>query len=120
VYGSILPFSCLLCPSPSSFALVFLWGFILLLPFLPRSSPSGAATMMDPAAADAAVGVTPGPVPVSEPRTPKGAPEDVVESEREPEVAPKPVPEVVQEEAPTEGAMVTVRTVAAPPPSRGV
>jgi hypothetical protein len=41
------------------------------------------------------------------------------ESEEEPEVAPGPVPEVVQEEAPTEGAMITVRTTAAPPPTRG-
>jgi hypothetical protein len=43
----------------------------------------------------------------------------VVESEGEPEVAPEAVLEVVQEEAPAEGAMITVHAVAAPPPSRG-
>jgi hypothetical protein len=42
-----------------------------------------------------------------------------VESEGEPEVAPEAVPVVVQEEAPVEGAMTAVRTVVAPPPSRG-
>jgi hypothetical protein len=40
-------------------------------------------------------------------------------SEGEPEVAPEPVPEVVLEEAPVEGAMITVRAAVAPPPSRG-
>jgi hypothetical protein len=43
----------------------------------------------------------------------------VEDSEGEPEVAPKPVPEVVREEAPAEGAMITVRAAVAPPPSRG-
>jgi hypothetical protein len=42
-----------------------------------------------------------------------------MESEGESEVAPEAVPEVVQEEAPTEGAMIAVRTVVAPPPSHG-
>jgi hypothetical protein len=37
----------------------------------------------------------------------------------EPKVAPKPEPEIVREEAPTEGVMITVCTVVAPPPSRG-
>jgi hypothetical protein len=37
------------------------------------------------------------------------------ESEEEPKVAPELVPEVVQEETPAEGAMITVRTVVAPP-----
>jgi hypothetical protein len=97
----------------------FFCGFILLLPFLPRSSPSSAAAATGTAAADAVVGAASGPAPVSEPRTPEGVPEDVVESEGEPEVAPEAVPEVVQEEAPTEGAMIVVRAAAAPPPSRG-
>jgi hypothetical protein len=43
----------------------------------------------------------------------------VVESKGEPEVAPELVPEAVQEEAPAEGAMIAIRTAAAPPPSRG-
>jgi hypothetical protein len=34
-------------------------------------------------------------------------------------VAPEAVPEVFQEEAPTEGVMIAVRTAVAPPPSRG-
>jgi hypothetical protein len=34
-------------------------------------------------------------------------------------VALEPMPEVVREEAPAEGAMITVRTAAAPPPSCG-
>jgi hypothetical protein len=71
------------------------------------------------AAADTVVGAAPGPTPVSEPWTPERVPEDVVESEEELQVAPEVVPEVVQEEAPAEGAMIAVRTVAAPPPSRG-
>jgi hypothetical protein len=75
---------------------------------------------MGAAATDAVVRVAPGLTPVSEPRTPEGVPEDVVESEGEPEVVPEAVPEVVQEEAPAEGAMVAVHTVAAPPPSCGV
>jgi hypothetical protein len=37
----------------------------------------------------------------------------------EPEVAPELVPEVVQEEALAEGAMITVRMTATPPPSHG-
>jgi hypothetical protein len=74
---------------------------------------------MGTATADAAVEVTPGPAPVSEPRTPEGVPEDVVEFEGEPELAPEPVLEVVQEEALAEGAMNVVRVVAAPLPSRG-
>jgi hypothetical protein len=91
------------------------------------SSPSGAATVMGmtasaigTAAIDAAVGGTPGPAPDSESWTPEGVPEDVVEdSKEEPEVAPGPVLEVVQEKTPAEGAMITIRTVAAPLPSRG-
>jgi hypothetical protein len=43
----------------------------------------------------------------------------VVEDSEEPEVAPEPVLEVVRDEAPAKGAMITVRTAAAPPPSRG-
>jgi hypothetical protein len=74
---------------------LFVWGFILLLPFLPRSSPSGATTVTGTAATDAAVRVTPGLPPDGEPRTPEGVPEDVVESEGEPEVAPESVPKVV-------------------------
>jgi hypothetical protein len=71
-------------------------------------------------AVDAAVGVTPGPAPDGEPRTPEGVPEDLVEdSEEEPEVALEPVPKVVQEEALAEGAMITVRTAVARPPSHG-
>jgi hypothetical protein len=81
------------CPAfPPSF---FLCGFTLLLPFLPRSSPSGAAIATSTATADAAVGATLGPAPASEPRTPEGVPKDMVESEGEPVVAPEPVPEVV-------------------------
>jgi hypothetical protein len=57
------------CPAFSPPCLLFLWGFILLLPFLPRSPPSGAATATGTAAADAAVGATPGPAPDGEPRT---------------------------------------------------
>jgi hypothetical protein len=94
-------------------------GFILLLPFLPRSSPSGAATAIGTATADVAVGVAPGPAPVSEPQTPEGVPEDVVVCEGEPKVAPEPVPEVVQEEAPTKGAMITIRMAVGPPPPHG-
>jgi hypothetical protein len=94
---------------------------------MPRFSPSGAATatgmttsVVGTAAADAALRVTLGSTPDGEPRTPVGVPEDVVEdSEGEPEVAPEPVPEVVWEEAPAEGAMITVRAAAAPPPSCG-
>jgi hypothetical protein len=67
------------------------------------------------AVADAAVGLVPGPDPISEPWTPEGVPEDVVESEGEPEVALEPVLEVVQE-----GAMIAVRVAAAPPPSHGL
>jgi hypothetical protein len=84
-------------------------------PFLSRSSPSGTTVVMGAAAVDAVVGAALGLAPVSEPRSPEGVPEDVMESEGEPEVAP----EVVQEEAPAEGAMITVCTMAAPPPSRG-
>jgi hypothetical protein len=94
---------------------LFLWGFILLLPFLSRSSPSGATTATGMAVADAAVRVVLGLAPISEPWTPEGVPEDMVESEGEPEVALEPVPEVVQE-----GAMIAVRVVAAPPPSHGL
>jgi hypothetical protein len=43
----------------------------------------------------------------------------VEDSECEPEVASEPVPEVVREEAPTEGAMITIHAAAAPPPSHG-
>jgi hypothetical protein len=43
----------------------------------------------------------------------------VVEAYEEPEVAPGPVPKVVREEAPVEGAMITVCMAVAPPPSRG-
>jgi hypothetical protein len=103
----------------SPFFYFFVWGFILLLPFLPRFSSSGAATAMGTAATDADVRATLGPAPVSEPRTPEGVPEDVVESEGESEVAPEPVPEVVREEAPAEGAMIAVRAVVAPLPSYG-
>jgi hypothetical protein len=111
----------------SPFSPFFQWGFILLLHFLPRSSPSGAATVtgttasaIGTATADATVGVTPGPAPDGQPRTPEGVPEDMVEdSEGEPEVAPESVPEVVREEAPAEGALITVRVAVAPPPSRG-
>jgi hypothetical protein len=83
-----------------------------------RSSPSGAAAVTGATTVDAIVGAAPGPAPVSEPRTPEGVLEDVVESEGEPEVALEAVPEVVQE-APAEGAMIAVRTTAAPPPSHG-
>jgi hypothetical protein len=64
-----------------------LCGFILLLPFLPRYSHSGAAATTGTAVADAAVGAAPGLAPVSEPQTPEGVPEDVVESEGVLEVA---------------------------------
>jgi hypothetical protein len=94
-------------------------GFIPLLPFLSRSSPSGAVTATGTTAADVVVRVAPGPAPVSEPRTLEGVPEDMVESEGEPEVASEAVPKVVQEEAPAEGAMIAVRAAAAPPSSRG-
>jgi hypothetical protein len=60
--------------------------FILLVPFLSKSSPSGAVTVMGAVATDAVVGTAPGPAPVSEPRTPEGVPEDIMESEGEPEV----------------------------------
>jgi hypothetical protein len=43
----------------------------------------------------------------------------VEDSEGEPKVALEPVPEVVREEAPAEGAMITVRAAAAPPPFCG-
>jgi hypothetical protein len=86
--------------------------FHSLTTFLSRSSSSsGAAAVMGAATADAVVGAAPGPAPISEPRTPEGVPEDVV--------APEAVPEVFQEEVPTEGVMIAVRTAAAPPPSRG-
>jgi hypothetical protein len=88
--------------------LSFLWLFISLLPFLPKSSPSGAATMTITTTADVAVGATLGLAPDGEPRTPGGVPEDVVESEGEPKVAPEPVPEVVLEEAPAEVAMIAI------------
>jgi hypothetical protein len=79
-----------------------------------------AASAIGTATTDAAVGVTPGLAPDSEPRTPEGVPKDMVEdSEKESEVAPEPFPEVVREEAPAEGTVITVRTAAAPPPSRG-
>jgi hypothetical protein len=86
----------------------FFCGFILLLPFLPRSSPFGTPAATGMAAVDAIVGAAPGPIPTSEPQTHEGVPEDVVESEGEPEVVPKAVLEVVQEEAPAEGAMIAV------------
>jgi hypothetical protein len=89
--------------------------FHSLTTFLSRSTSSDAAAVMGAAAADAVVRAALGPAPVSEPQTPEGVPEDVVESEGEPEVAP----EVVQEEAPVEGAMIAVRTAAAPPLSHG-
>jgi hypothetical protein len=98
------------CPAFSSHFLRF---FILLLPFLSRSPPSGVVAATGTIAADVVVGVAPGPAPASEPRTPEGVPEDVVESEGEPEV----VPEVVQEEAPAVGAMIVVRATTSPPPS---
>jgi hypothetical protein len=79
-----------------------------------------ATSAVGTAATDAAVRVTPGSAPDGEPRTPEGVPEDVVEdSEEELEVAPEPVPEVVREEAPAEGAMIAVHTMAARPPSCG-
>jgi hypothetical protein len=106
------------CPAFSRPFLLFC-GFILLLRFLPRSSPSGAADATGTTAADVVVGVALRLAPISEPRTPEGVPEDVVESEGEPEVAPEAVLEVVQEEALVQGAMITVHTTAAPPPSRG-
>jgi hypothetical protein len=93
----------------------------LITYFLPSSSPSGAATAAGTtaSAAYATVGATPGSAPDGEPWTPEGVPEDVTEeSEEEPEVASEPVPEVVWEEAPVEGAMIAVRTAAAPPPPR--
>jgi hypothetical protein len=73
---------------------------------------------MGAAAADVVVGAAPGPAPINEPWSPKGVPEDVVEYEGELEVVPEAVLEVVQE-APTEGAMITIHTAAAPPPSHG-
>jgi hypothetical protein len=105
----------------------FQWGFILLLHFLPRSSPFGVATaigttasVIGTAVADAAVGVTLGLTPDGQPRTPEGVPKDVVEdSEGEPEVASEPVLEVVREEAPAEGAMIAVCAAAVPLPSHG-
>jgi hypothetical protein len=97
------------------FSLFCVWDFILLLPFWPMSSPSGAAAAMGTAAADAAVRAAPGLAPVSEPRTLEGVFKDMVELEGEPDV----VPEVVQEEAPAEGAMIAVHAAAAPPPSCG-
>jgi hypothetical protein len=103
------------CPAFSPFFV----GLHSLITFLPRSSPSGTSTAMVSAAADAAVRATPVLAPNGEPRTPEGVPEDMVESEGEPEVALEPVTEVVQEEAPTEGAMITVCAAVAPPPSRG-
>jgi hypothetical protein len=115
------------CPAFSH--LFFTAGLHSLItsPFLPSSSPSSAATAMGTTAsavgttaADAAVKVTPGPAPDGEPRTPEGVCEDVMEEyEEEPEVAAELVPEVVRRVALTEGAMITVRTVAAPPPSYG-
>jgi hypothetical protein len=78
------------------------------------------ASTVGTGAADAAVGSTPELAPDGEPRTPEGVPDDVVEDfEGESEVAPEPMLEVVREEAPAEGAMITVRAAAAPPPSRG-
>jgi hypothetical protein len=113
--------------SPFFFFFFFQWGFIILLHFLPRSSPSGVATMMGTAAfaigtavVDAAVRATLGLAPDGEPRTTEGVPEDVVEdSEGDPKVALDPVLEVEWEEALVEGAMIIVREVATPPPSRG-
>jgi hypothetical protein len=93
--------------------------FHSLTTFLSRSTSSDAAAATDAAAADAVVGVAPGPTLISEPWTPEGVPDDVVESEGESEVAPEAVPAVVQEEAPAEGAMIVVRTVTAPPMSHG-
>jgi hypothetical protein len=92
----------------------FFCGFILLLPFLPRSSPSGAAAALGMAIEDAVVRVAPRPALISEPRILEGVPKDVVESEGEPEVSPEAVPEVVQEESPAEGAMIAFRTATAP------
>jgi hypothetical protein len=69
--------------------------FILLLPFLSRSTPSSAAAVTGAAATDAVVTATPGPAPISEPWTPEGVPEDIVESEGELEVVPEAVPVVV-------------------------
>jgi hypothetical protein len=103
----------LICPDLSPF--FFFFCFILLLPFLSRSSPSGVAAVTGAAAVHAVVWAAPGPASISEPRTPEGVSKDVVESEGEPEAAP----EVVQEEAPAEGAMIVVRMAAAPPLSRG-
>jgi hypothetical protein len=96
----------------------FLFSFFYY-PFLSRSSPSSVAAVTGAAAADAVIGAALGPALINEPRTPEGVPKDVVESEGEPKVAPEAVPEVVQEEAPTEGAMITVRMTTAPSPSRG-
>jgi hypothetical protein len=115
VFGNLGLSSFLYPFSPFSFQ----WGFILLIHFLPRSSPSDAATVMGTTAsavgttaADATVGVTPGPAPDGQPQTPEGVLEDVVEDyEGE--------PEVVWKEAPVEGAMIVIRTTVAPPPSRG-
>jgi hypothetical protein len=95
--------------------------------FLPSSSPSGVATatgmtasVVGTATAVTTIRATPGPAPDGKPQTPEGVPEDVKEEfEEEPEVAPEPVPEVVREEAPAEGAMITIRTAVAPLPSCG-
>jgi hypothetical protein len=102
-------------------------SFSNYISFLRSSSSFGAATTMGMAASavgtttvEAAVGVTLGPAPDGEPQTTEGVPEDVLgESEEEPEVVPELGPEVVREEAPAEGAMITIRTAAAPPPSCG-
>jgi hypothetical protein len=72
------------CPALSPFFAFF----ILLLPFLSRSSPSGTTAVTGAAATDVVVGAAPGSAPTSDPRTPEGVPEDVVESEGELEVAP--------------------------------
>jgi hypothetical protein len=108
-----------ICPSFSPPFLHFFFGFILLLPFLSRSSPSGATAVTGVAAVDAVVRVALGPAPVSEPRTLEGVLEDVVEFEGEPEVALQVVPKVDQEEAPAEGATIAVHMAVAPPPFRG-
>jgi hypothetical protein len=86
-------------------------SLFFLTTFLSRSASSGAATVMGAAAVDAVVEAALGLAPDSEPRTPEGVPDDVMESEG--------VAVVVQEEAPVEGVMIAVCTVAAPPPSHG-
>jgi hypothetical protein len=111
--------------SLSSFLSLSLSGasFSDYISFLPSSSPSGVATAMGTttsaactAATDVAVGATSGPALDGEPWTPDRVPKDIVEdSEEEPEVAPEPVPKVVWDEAPAEGAMITVCTAVAPP-----